>query len=96
MVLDGKSSQEYPVNAEASQGTIFGLTLFYYTLMTFLKMLPVILPSMQMILLLIIRVIRYLICGNNLNWRLILNLIDETAWKRVRSGLLVSMLGKLD
>ena len=27
VVLDGKSSQEYPVNAEASQGTIFGLTI---------------------------------------------------------------------
>ena len=28
MVLDGKSSQEYPVNAEAPQGFILGPTLF--------------------------------------------------------------------
>ena len=27
MVLDGKSSQEYPVNAGISQGSILGLTL---------------------------------------------------------------------
>ena len=28
MVLDGKSSQEYPVNAGVIQGSILGLTLF--------------------------------------------------------------------
>ena len=28
MVLDGESSQEYPVNAGVSQGSILGLTLF--------------------------------------------------------------------
>ena len=28
MVLDGKSSQEYPVNAGVLQGSIFGPTLF--------------------------------------------------------------------
>ena len=28
MVLDGKSSQEYPVNAEIPQGSILGPTLF--------------------------------------------------------------------
>ena len=46
----------------------------YYTLMTFLMMLPVIFLSMLMILLSILRVIRHLICGNNLNWLLNLNL----------------------
>ena len=39
----------------------------YYTSMTFLIMLSVILPSMLMILLSILSVIRHLICGNNLN-----------------------------
>ena len=28
MVLDGKSSQEYPINARVPQGSILGLTLF--------------------------------------------------------------------
>ena len=28
MVFDGKSSEEYPVNAEVCQGSILGLTLF--------------------------------------------------------------------
>ena len=69
MVLDGKSSQEYPVNAEIPQGSILGPTLM---------MLSVILLSMLMILLFILSVIRHLICGNNLNWLLNLNLIYET------------------
>ena len=67
----------------------------YYTLMTFLMMLSVILLSMLMILLSILSVIGHLICGNNLNWLLNLNLIYETRWTGVRSGLLISMLGKL-
>ena len=67
----------------------------YYTLMTFLMILSVMLLSMLMILLSILCVIRHLICGNNLNWLLNLNLIYETLWTGVRSGLLISMLGKL-
>ena len=66
----------------------------YYTLMTFLMRLSVILLSM-LILLSILGVIGLLICGNNLNWLLNLNLIYETRWTGVRSGLLISMLGKL-
>ena len=66
----------------------------YYTLMTFL-MLSVILLSMLMILLSILIVIRHLIYDNNLNWLLNLNLIYETLWTGARSGLLISMLGKL-
>ena len=50
----------------------------YYTLMTFLMMLSVILLSMLMILLSILGVIGLLVCGNNLNWLLNLNLIYET------------------
>ena len=50
----------------------------YYILMTFLMMLSVILPSMLMILLSVLSAIGHLICGNNLNWLLNLNLIYET------------------
>ena len=59
-------------------------------------MLSVILPSMQMIKLSILSAIRHLVCGNNLNWLLNLNLIYETWWIGVRSGLLISMLAKLN
>ena len=97
MVLDDKSSQEYPVNAGLPQFSILAPALFWlYTLMTFLMMLSVILLSMLMILLSILSVIRHLICGNNLNWLLNLNLICETLWIGARSGLLISMLAKLN
>ena len=67
-----------------------------YALMTFLTMLSVTLLSMLMILLLfILSVTRHLICGNNLNWLLNFNLIYETLWTGERSGLLISVLGKL-
>ena len=71
------------------------LHFFCYTLMTFLTLLAVILLSMLMILLFIPSVTRHLICGNNLNWYLNLNLIYETLWTGIKSGLLTSMLGKL-
>ena len=51
-------------------------------------MLSVILLS-TLILLSIVSVIRHLICGNNLNWLLNLNLIYETLWTGVRSGFLI-------
>ena len=62
--------------------------------MTFLMMLSVILLSILLILLSILSVIRHLICGNELNWPLNLNLIYETQWTWARSGLLISVLGK--
>ena len=67
----------------------------YYTLVIFLTMLSVILLSMLMTLLSILSVIGHLICSNNLNWLLNLNLIYETLWTGLKSGLLMSMLGKL-
>ena len=67
----------------------------YYTL-TFVMMLSVILVSMLMIILSILSVIKHLICGNNLNWLLNLNLIYEMLWTGVRSGLLISMLGNFN
>ena len=80
---------------ESLKAPFLVLHISYYTLMTFLSMLSVILQSMLMILLSILSVIRHLICGNNLNRLLNLNLIYETQWTGVRSGLLISMLGKL-
>ena len=65
-------------------------------LMTFLVMLSVILLSLLMILLSILSVIRHLICGNNFNWLLNLNLIYEILRTRVRSAFLISMLEKLN
>ena len=96
MVLDEKTSQEYSVNAGVPQGSILGPTLF----LLFLNDLPDdvirdIAIYADDILLSILSVIRHLICDNNLNWLLNLNLIYETLWTGVSSGLLISMLGKL-
>ena len=93
MVLDWKFFQEYPVNARVSQRFVPGPTLF----LLYLNDLPDdICLSMLMILLSILIVIRHLLCGINLNWRLNLNRIYKTLWTGARSGLLISMLGKLD
>ena len=56
-------------------------------------MLSVILLSRLMLITL--SVIRYLICDNNLNWLLNLNLIYNALWTGLRGGLLISMRGKL-
>ena len=40
--------------------------------------------------------IQHLICANNLNWILNLNLIYKTLWTGARSSLLISMLGKVN
>ena len=96
MVLDGKSSQEYSVNARVPQEFIFGPTFFYYIRMAILMTLSIILLSMLMILMSTLNVTRHLICGNNLNWLLNLNLTYETLWTGAGSGLLISMLEKFN
>ena len=63
---------------EFLKGPSFVLHFSYYTLMTFLEMVSVILLSILMMLLFILSVIKHLICGNNLNCLLNLNLIFDT------------------
>ena len=58
-------------------------------------MLSVIRVSMLIILHSVLSVIGHLICGNNFNWLLNLNLTYEALWTGVRSALLISVLGKL-
>ena len=96
VVLDGKSSQEYLVNVEFLKAPFLVLHFSYFPSMTFLIMLSLMLLCMLMILLSILIVIRHLIWGNNLNWLLNLNLIYETLCTGARSGLLISILGKLN
>ena len=95
VVLDGKSSQEYPVNTGVPQGSILGPTLFllYINDLTDDVICDIAIYADNATL--------YskcgwgMICGNNLNWLLNLNLIYEKLWTVVRSGLLISMLRKL-
>ena len=67
---------------ELLKGPFLVLHFSCYTLMVFLTILSVILRSMLMILLFILSVTRHLICDNNLNWLLNLNLIYETLCKK--------------
>ena len=68
----------------------------YYTSMILLMMLNMILLSMLMMLLSVLSVIRHLICGNNQNCLFNLNLIYEALRTGAGSGLLISMLEKLN
>ena len=95
LVLGGKSSQKYPVNAGVLQGSILGPTLF----LLYINDLPddvfcdIAINADDTTL--YSKCVGHLICGNNLNWLLKLNLIYETWWTGVRSDLLISVLGKL-
>ena len=80
MVLDGKASQEYPVNAGVPKCSILGPTL----LLLYINDLPD--DVICNIAICADNTTVYskwdLICGNSLNWFLYLNLIYETLWTR--------------
>ena len=94
MVLDGKSSQEYPVNATVPQGFIFGPTLF----LLYINDLPD--DVICDIAIYADDATLYSKCDRvsdlwqQLEVALNLNLIYKTWWTGVKSGLLISMLGK--
>ena len=71
------------------------LHISYYTLMTLLRVLSVVLLSMMTLLLCALSVIRDLIFGGNYNWLLNFNLICRTLWSVVASNLLISLQEKL-
>ena len=67
VVLDGKSSQEYPVNAEVVQGSILGPKLFLLYINDLSDDVICNIAIYADDTTLYSSVIRHLICGNNLN-----------------------------
>ena len=95
MVLDGKFSQEHPVNAGVPQGSILCPTLF----LLYINDLPddvindITISADDTTL--YSKCDQDLICDNKLNWLLNLNLVYGALWTGVRSGLLILKLQKL-
>ena len=96
VVLNGKSSQEYPVNAGVPQGSILGPTLF----LLYLNDLPD--DVICCIAIYADDTTLHSKCDqasdlwHNLIFLLNLNLIYETLWAGARIGILISVLGKLN
>ena len=95
VVLDGRFHKNIQLYIELLRALFLVLHFSYYTWLFILMMLSVILLSMLMILF-TLRMISHLICGNNWNWLLNLNLIYKTRWTGAGSSLLISMLKRLN
>ena len=65
MVLDGKFSQEYPVNAGATQSSVFGHALFLLYINDLPDVICNIVKYDDDTIVSILTMIRHLICGNN-------------------------------
>ena len=89
MALDGKSLQEYPVNAGIPQGSNLVLHFSYFTLITSLIMLSVILLYTLMILLSILSVIRHQISTGFVDWSNNTGFIDVKMDGSVPSGKII-------
>ena len=95
LFLMGRLHKNIQLILEFLKGPFLVLHFSYDTLMTFLLILSVILVSMWIVLLSTLNLIMHLICGNNQDWLLNLNLIYEMLWTEAGSGLLISVLEKL-
>ena len=97
MFLDGKSLQENPINAGCPRASILGPTLFLLCIndLSGDVICDIAIYADDTTLYYECDQESDLICGNKLNWFLNLNLSYETVWTGVRSGLLISMLGRL-
>ena len=96
VVLDGKSSQEFLVNAGVPQWSILSPTLFLLYINDLFDDVVCDITIYADNTSLYSKCNQASdLCSNNLNWLLILNLIYETLWTGLRNGLLISMLGKL-
>ena len=88
MVLDGNSSQEYPVNAGVPQGSIVGPTLL---LLYINDLLDDVICDIA-----IYADALYSKCDQATDLWQQLELASETLWTGTRSDLLISILGKLN
>ena len=97
MSLDGKSLQENPINAGCPRGSILGPTHFLLCINDLYGdvICDIAIYPDDTTLYYECDQESDLICGNKLNWFLNLNLSYETVWTGVRSGLLISMLGRI-